>query len=542
MSERELKRQVEDLRLRLEEAEETIRAIRTGQVDAVVMSGPEGERLFVLQGADEPYRIFIETMSEGAATLTANHTIVYSNQSFADMLKIPHEQVMGASLEDFVASDQRHRLRSLLDQARSRGVRGEISFIAGDKSTVLTELSLSATKLADAPGICLVANDVTRSKLAERLLYLASIVESTDDAIIGEQSDHTIMSWNRGAEILFGYAAEEAIGRPISILSPADKAENSANVFEQIMDGEKNVRFESERIRKDGRRVQVALTISPIRNADGDFLGVSTIARDITDRKRAEEEIRELNAGLERRVAERTAGLVEANKELESFSYSASHDLRAPLRAMDGYCQILLEDYADRLDIEGNGYLHRVRAASQQMDQLIDGILTLSRTTRREIRRTTVDLSAITRTVALGLENANPDRLLQFVIRPGMMVSADDNLLRIVIENLLGNACKFTSKLSQARIEIGSVDLDGETAYFVQDNGAGFDMTYAAKLFQPFQRLHTPAEFQGTGIGLATAQRVVRRHGGRLWAKGEVDKGATFFFTLPTSSRRSDDK
>jgi signal transduction histidine kinase len=231
--------------------------------------------------------------------------------------------------------------------------------------------------------------------------------------------------------------------------------------------------------------------------------------------------------------------LEETNKELEAFSYSVSHDLRAPLRSIEGFSQILLEDYADKLDEEGEDYLGRVRAASRRMDTLIDDLLDLSKVTRSALRRQTVDLSAQAREVAAEIRKSQSDREVEFVIADGLTANGDANLLRLALENLLGNAWKFTSKKPHARIEFGSATREGEEqAYFVRDDGAGFDARYADKLFGAFQRLHAPDEFEGTGIGLATVQRIVRRHGGRVWAEGEVGEGATFYFTLGSGHRR----
>jgi len=226
------------------------------------------------------------------------------------------------------------------------------------------------------------------------------------------------------------------------------------------------------------------------------------------------------------------AALEAANRELESFSYSVSHDLRAPLRVIDGFSQALLEDYAEKLDREGKDHLQRVRAATQRMGELIDDMLNLSRVTRREMRSESVNLSAIAQAIAAELQRSQPERRVEFVIAEGMVANGDKGLLKVALENLLGNAWKFTGKRSEANIQFGMTEHQGNRVYFMRDNGSGFDMAYADRLFGAFQRLHDSHEFSGTGIGLATVQRVVHRHGGQIWAEAEVAKGATFYFTL----------
>ncbi|MEK6770528.1 MAG: ATP-binding protein, partial [Pseudomonadota bacterium] len=249
-------------------------------------------------------------------------------------------------------------------------------------------------------------------------------------------------------------------------------------------------------------------------------------------RRRAKDD-RRMKAELERQVAERTTELNAANKELEAFSYSVSHDLRAPLRTIDGFSQAVLEDYAGRLDDQGRDYLNRVRTATQHMGQLIDDLIKLARVARAEIKREAVDLSALAGEVLAELQKREPGRRVECHIEPGLAAEGDARLLRVVLDNLLGNAWKFTGRQPRARIEFGALrDADGAPGFFVRDNGAGFDMTYADKLFGAFQRLHTLSEFPGTGVGLATVQRIVHRHGGRVRAEGALGKGATFYFTL----------
>jgi PAS domain S-box-containing protein len=360
------------------------------------------------------------------------------------------------------------------------------------------------------------------------------LVEGVRDyAILLLDLEGRVTSWNPGAELLTGYRAEEVVGRHISLFYLPEAREH--DLGSELRTARAEGRFEGEgwRVRSDGSRFWANVVTTALRDEQGWLFGYAKVVRDLTARREAEEALRKAHDELEQRVRERTAELEAANRELESFSYSVSHDLRAPLRSIDGFGQALLEDYADILDETGKGYLQRVRSASQRMAQLIDELLELSRVTRSEMRRDTVDLGAMAREIAAELGSAHPERRVEWVMPDAVSARGDPRLLRQALENLLGNAWKYTGKQPEARIEFGVLENDAGPVFFVRDNGAGFEMAYADKLFTPFQRLHSAHEFQGTGIGLATVQRILRRHGGRVWAEAEVGRGATFYFSLP---------
>ena len=300
----------------------------------------------------------------------------------------------------------------------------------------------------------------------------------------------------------------------------------SKDNFKKLQE-EAYIRYEDLPLRTvDGRQVDVEF-ISNLYYADN-IKVIQCNIRDISERKRIELALRTSRELLDRRSAE----LEIANKELEAFAYSVSHDLRAPLRTMDGFSLALLEDYGDTLNITAKDYLVRIRAASQHMAQLIDDMLKFSHITRVEMKHDTVDLSSLAMSIMKELQKPQPNRLVRLKIADGLIVEGDTNLLRVLLDNLLGNAWKYTGRHPSAEIEVGSMAENGKTVYFVRDDGAGFDMAYADKLFSPFSRLHTIDEFPGTGIGLATSQRIVIRHGGSIWARGVVEKGATIYFTL----------
>jgi PAS domain S-box-containing protein len=493
-----------------------------------------------LRESEARYRNLFDSMDEGFALCEMIHDAagrpidfkyLAVNPAFCKASGLPVEHVVGRTVREVIPA-----IESFWIESYGRIVRtGESERVANPVAALGKHFEVFAWR--SGPGrFAAVFSDVTERKRAEEaLLRMSAMVESSDDAIIGKTLQGVITTWNLGAARLYGYAAPEIIGRHISMLVPADHPDEIAGILRRLANGERVEQFEAVRWRKNGSLVDVSLKISPIVDASGNVVGASTIARDITERKRAEEEIRRLNADLEDRVRRRTAQLEAANKELEAFAYSVSHDLRTPLRGIDGWSLALVEDYASRLDERALGYVDRVRSETQRMGMLIDDLLQLSRVTRSEMAAGAVDLTAIARTIAARLTEDNAGRRIEFAIAGGVAANGDARLLEIALENLFGNAVKFTGPRAEARIEFGRAEGDGERPYYVRDNGVGFDMAFVGTLFGAFQRLHKSSEFPGTGIGLATVQRIIHRHGGRVWAEAEPDRGATFYFTLGES-------
>ncbi|HET7831945.1 MAG TPA: PAS domain S-box protein [Gallionella sp.] len=785
-----LEAEIEELRVRLAEAQDMLRAIRSGEVDALVVQGPQGEQIYTLKSAEEPYRVMVEAMTEGAVTYSVDGTILYCNARFAAMMKTPLEQIIGTPLHRFVPPHERHRFAEIVAQSRDQCVHREICLQAQDGARVPVLMSACGLRNGRLEAIAATITDLTEvSAAAEARARLALIVESTDDAIVSMTPEGVIETWNAGGERIFGYTAAEVIGRPYQQFA---RTQEQIDWVEQrlvaIRRGERVEHGEMVWPRKDGTLVDISMSLSPVMDVTGTLAGVSTILRDITQRKRAEEQLRqsherlklitetiqdvfwistpgvtemlyispayerlwehsceslydnpqslleavhpddrpgllgivngahakgeayetvyrmvrrngevrwmrergfpvrdadgrvtamtgvvtdvtdqkraedELRASAERfrsifeyspignsltsltgemqpnkafcdmlgysreefaarrwqavshpddiessqremdrvlsgeqtvarftkrylhkngnevwgevttslhrdaagkplyfitqvmdvterkrteaelrkyqehlqeMVAERTAQLEAVNKELESFSYSVSHDLRAPLRAADGFARMTLARYGDKLDAEGRRLLTVIRDNTEKMGRLIDDLLAFSRIGRTPLTLSEVDMEGMVSAVLEELRPATGDR--QLTIEVGKLPPARGELalLRQVWINLLSNAIKFTRSKSMAHIEVGGRTEGREQIYYVRDNGSGFDMRYIDKIFEVFQRLHGAEEFEGTGVGLAIVKRIVTRHGGRVWAEGKLDEGATFYFALP---------
>ncbi|MDP2309094.1 MAG: PAS domain S-box protein [Pseudomonadota bacterium] len=381
--------------------------------------------------------------------------------------------------------------------------------------------------------------DVTARRQAEEGLRasnetLRAIIGASPLAILTLDRGGRTQSWNPAAERTFGWTEAEVVGH-VPLLVPDERLEEFRGLLAPLVREARPVSREVLRRRKDGATLNVHVHAAPVRAASGEVAGVVAILVDVTAGRLAEQEILRHRDHLAELVEERTRELSNTNRELETFCYTVSHDLRAPLRAIDGFSRILVEEAEDHLDEPARRHLARIRAAVGRMARLIDDLLQLSRVSRGELRRKEVNLTNLARTVVADLRAADPSRDVEVTIESALVANGDPTLLRSLLENLLGNAWKFSSGRARAHIALGARLQGGERVFFVRDDGAGFDMAYAARLFAPFERLHGAHEFEGTGVGLATVQRVVERHGGRVWPEAAVDKGATFYFTLAPS-------
>ena len=376
-----------------------------------------------------------------------------------------------------------------------------------------------------------------RQEIDEREKYLSRTLDSIGDAVITTDTGGRVVRMNPVAEQLTGWTLDEARGQQLTQVFHIVNAHSRKpvdNPVEKVLREGQIVGLANHTLllARDGSEYQIADSGAPIFDAHRRIPGVILVFRDVTREYHLQEEIRRHRDELEERVAERTRELETSNRELESFSYAVSHDLRAPLRAINGFAEALLDDNLDQLDATGQDYLQRVAAAARHMGELIDALLQLSRVSRHEIHRQSIDLSRVARELADNLQVQEPERKVEWQIENGLHAAGDPELLRAVLDNLLGNAWKYTRGRDACRIAFGSEEQDGKPVFFVRDNGCGFDPRYRDRLFAPFQRLHGK-EFEGSGVGLATVYRIIRRHQGSIWAEGRPGEGATFYFTLP---------
>jgi PAS domain S-box-containing protein len=477
------------------------------------------------------------------ATTDVQGTITYVNDKFCAISKYSREELIGQNHRLLNSGEHSKEFfpETYGDIAAGRVWRSEICNRAKDGSIYWVDTTV--IPFLDSDGkprqYMAIGADITARKLAEEVRErLAAVVDSSDDAIISETLDGTITAWNRGAEKVFGYPASETVGKIMLVLLPPERIDEESDILARIRRGESVDHFETVRIRKDGTRIDVSVTISPIRDCDGAIVGASKVARDFTRRKADELEIRRLNEELEERIVQRTKQLEVTNQELEAFSYSVSHDLRTPLRHIAGFSRILVNEFGSAMTVEAGEHLRLIEDAVRRMGTMVDALLKMAMLRRQPLRLDHSELNPIVDQVISMLQPECDGRDVTWSIAKLPVLECDPILMAQVFQNLLENALKYSRGRAKAVIEVGSITRPGKPpVIFVRDNGAGFNMKYAEKLFGVFQRFHTDAQFEGSGVGLATVQRIIQKHGGMIWAEAEPDHGATFYFALQTTEQ-----
>ena len=499
----------------------------------------EAEQLVRLSEAR--FRAVTETASDAIISADRHGIVRYFNPGAERIFGYAEQDIVGQSLTELMPERFRgahtQGLQRYLD-SREPTVIGQTVELIGlhkDGREFPIELALASSDVDGELFFTAIVRDISVRAEADRNLRASEarfrdLLESAPDAVLITDEEGRIQLVNAETQRLFGYHRRELMGQGIEMLMP--ERYRGAHVGHRrgyvaaALTRPMGAGLDLHGLRKDGSEFPVSISLSPTKTPIG--IMVFCDIRDITDQRANETKIQDLN----RRLQLDNAELEAVNKELEAFSYSVSHDLRAPLRAIDGFSQALVEDAGPLLKPEHHSHLNRVRQAAQRMGVLIDDLIKLARVTRTDVRIGDVDLSEIALAVATNLQDAAPERQAEFVIAPDLQAEGDPRLMQVALDNLLNNSWKFTAPRSPARIEFGKTVADGKPAFFVRDNGVGFDMTYAGKMFGAFQRFHDAREFAGTGIGLATVQRIIHKHGGRIWAESQPGEGATFYFTL----------
>jgi PAS domain S-box-containing protein len=521
--------------------QEAVEALSVAFVEALIRNRAEQ----ALRSANAYNRSLLEASLDPLVTIGRDGRITDVNAATEKVTGCSRQDLVGNDFSDYFTEPEKARkgYQQVFQEGYVKDYPLEIRHKDGRINSVLYNASVYRDEKGEVSGVFAAARDITERKRMEDMLRESeeryrTVANFTYDWEYWRSPDGKLLYISPSCERITGYCAEEFLAKPDlmdAIVHPDDHFLFEQHTFLVQHSGtEQKVHEVDFRIlRRDGEIRWIAHACQIIRRSDGTSLGRRATNRDITERKQAEEEVRKLNVELEQRVRDRTVQLEATNKELEAFSYSVSHDLRAPLRAIDGFSRLMLEDYAEKLDDEGKRYLGVIRDNTHKMGQLIDDLLTLSRLGRKEINVSNIDMARLAKAVFNETKLDAPERKVKCTIKKLPDACGDQAMIRQVFANLLSNAIKFTKPTDVAIIEIGCSNGENENVYCVKDNGVGFDMQYADKLFGVFQRLHSSEEFEGTGVGLALVQRIIFRHGGRVWAEGKVNGGACFYFTLP---------
>jgi two-component system, chemotaxis family, CheB/CheR fusion protein len=483
----------------------------------------------------------VESSDDAIVTKTLDGVITSWNQAAERMYGYTAAEAIGKPVTMLIPRDRLDEEPAIIERLRKGEKINHYETVRQRKDGTRLDISLTVSPIKDASGRVVgaskVARDITGRKQADEARFrLAAVVDSSDDAIISKTLEGIILTWNKGAQRIFGYTAEEMIGKHITKLFPPERLDEEAHVVGQIRRGERVEHFETVRKTKDGRLIDISLTVSPIKDPLGKIIGASKIARDISERKQLEERLRKAKEELEDRVAQRTAALRETTEQLETFCYTIAHDLRSPLRAQQSFAQALLDEAAPGLDETGRDYASRILSSAQRLDRLVNDLLVYARLGRNEVKFERVELSKVVKDVVHSFAEQIEKQHATITTGALQAVTAHEPTLNLAVTNLVANAIKFVKPGESARVHVHSKTRGGVTRLWVEDRGIGIAAENLTKIFGVFQRLHPPDKYSGTGIGLALVQKGVERMGGKVGVEAELDRGSRFWIDLPAAA------